>query len=77
MIFYSLQFSLILLLLTSLFAQNISEAKQPNIVFILSDDQAWSDYGFMGNDKVATPNLDKLAKQGLTFKNGYVAAPIL
>ncbi len=76
MIFYSLQFSLILLLLTSLFAQNISEAKQPNIVFILSDDQAWSDYGFMGNDKVATPNLDKLAKQGLTFKNGYVAAPI-
>ena len=32
----------------------------PNIVFILSDDQAWSDYGFMGNPDIKTPHLDKL-----------------
>ncbi len=57
-------------------AEETAEPKKPNFIFILSDDQAWSDYGFMGNDKVATPNLDKLAKQGLTFKKGYVAAPI-
>ncbi len=56
----------------------ITNAKQtrPNIVFILSDDQAWSDYGFMGHKDINTPNLDKLSEQGLTFKRGYVAAPI-
>ena len=32
----------------------------PNIVLIVSDDQAYSDFGFMGNDRVRTPNLDAL-----------------
>ena len=53
-----------------------TESNRPNIVFILSDDQAWGDYGFMGHDVIKTPNLDKLAAEGLTFKRGYVAAPI-
>jgi arylsulfatase A-like enzyme len=51
-------------------------ADKPNIVFILGDDQHWSDYGFMGSDEVSTPHIDALAKNGLTFKRGYVAAPI-
>ncbi|MGK0180356.1 MAG: hypothetical protein ACI8PD_002163, partial [Nitrospinales bacterium] len=33
---------------------------KPNIVLILSDDQAWNDYGFMGHDVIETPNLDRL-----------------
>lgn len=45
---------------------------QPNIVLILSDDQAWSDYGFMGHKVVQTPNIDKLAKQSVVFRRGYV-----
>ncbi|MFC1518593.1 sulfatase [Pseudomonadota bacterium] len=44
----------------------------PNIVLILSDDHAWNDYGFMGHEVVQTPNLDKLANQGVTFKRAYV-----
>ncbi|MEM9525917.1 MAG: sulfatase-like hydrolase/transferase [Bacteroidota bacterium] len=44
----------------------------PNIVLIISDDQAWTDYGFMGHDHIATPNLDKLAYEGLTFVRSYV-----
>jgi len=49
---------------------------RPNIVFILGDDQHWSDYGFMGSKDVNTPHLDALAEMSLTFKRGYVAAPI-
>ena len=52
------------------------ESKKPNIVLILSDDQAWNDYGFMGHDIVETPNLDKLASQSVVFKRGYVPTPI-
>ena len=44
----------------------------PNIVLILSDDQAWTDYGFMGHDRVQTPNLDRLADESVVFKRGYV-----
>ena len=53
-----------------------TKANKPNIVFILSDDQAWADYGFMGHEDIKTPNLDKLAEQSLLFKRGYAAAPI-
>ena len=48
----------------------------PNIVFILSDDQAWTDYGFMGHPEIKTPHLDELARQSLVFEHGYVAAPL-
>ena len=51
-------------------------ADKPNIVFILGDDQSWKDYGFTGSREVRTPHIDALAKNGLSFKRGYVAAPI-
>jgi arylsulfatase A-like enzyme len=44
----------------------------PNIVLILSDDQSWTDYGFMGHPAIQTPHLDKLAKQSVVFRRGYV-----
>ncbi len=44
----------------------------PNIVLILSDDQSWTDYGFMGHDVIQTPHLDKLARESVTFRRGYV-----
>ncbi|MBP7948355.1 MAG: sulfatase-like hydrolase/transferase [Verrucomicrobiales bacterium] len=47
-------------------------AGNPNVVFIISDDQAWTDYGFMGHPEVETPHLDKLSRQSLTFTHGYV-----
>ncbi|MDF1825721.1 MAG: sulfatase-like hydrolase/transferase [Verrucomicrobiales bacterium] len=48
----------------------------PNIVYIISDDQTWSDFGFMGNDRVHTPNLDKLASQSAAFPNGYLTTSV-
>ena len=44
----------------------------PNIVLIISDDQAWNDYGFMGHKQIQTPHLDRLAKQSALFARGYV-----
>lgn len=44
----------------------------PNVVLIISDDQAWTDFGFMGHKVVKTPHLDKLAAESAVFPNGYV-----
>jgi arylsulfatase A-like enzyme len=44
----------------------------PNIVLIISDDQAWTDYSFMGHEAIQTPNIDRLASQGVVFRRGYV-----
>ena len=47
-------------------------AARPNIVFIISDDQAWNDYGFMGHKQIETPHLDRLAARSALFTRGYV-----
>ncbi|MEL6108882.1 MAG: sulfatase-like hydrolase/transferase, partial [Planctomycetota bacterium] len=47
-------------------------AEPPNIVLIISDDQAWSDYGFMGHEVIETPHLDRLASEATVFPRGYV-----
>ena len=49
---------------------------RPNIIYIISDDQAWTDYGFMGHPHIETPHIDKLAQESLTFTRGYVTAPL-
>jgi uncharacterized sulfatase len=48
------------------------DAAHPNIVLIISDDQGWTDYGFMGHPVVRTPHLDRLAAQSVLFRRGYV-----
>lgn len=47
-------------------------AERPNIVMILADDQSYRDFGFMGNDVVHTPNIDRLAEKSARYSNGYV-----
>ena len=60
----------VLLLIAS--TTTAADTKPPNIVLILSDDQGYTDYGFMGHPKIETPNLDKLAKESALFRRGYV-----
>src|SRR5215471_14481727 len=45
--------------------------KKPNIVYIVADDLGWKDVGFHGSD-IKTPNLDKLAAEGVEFRQFYV-----
>lgn len=52
------------------------EKKPPNIVFLLVDDLGWSDPGCYGHRYHRTPNIDRLAKNGMRFTNGYAPAPI-
>ena len=55
-----------------LFFVLICSAKTPNIVLILSDDQSYTDYGFMGHPHIETPHLDQLASESALFRRGYV-----
>ncbi|EMI20672.1 sulfatase atsG [Rhodopirellula maiorica SM1] len=67
-------FSRLAFLLGFAFVATISVAQEnkPNVVMILSDDQAWGDYSFMGHEAIQTPHLDQLAAESLTFTRGYV-----
>ena len=59
----------LLILITSLTGH---AAAKPNVLLIVGDDWGWTDFGFMGHAEVRTPHLDRLAKEGATFPNGYV-----
>lgn len=51
-------------------------AARPDIVYIVADDQSWTDFGFMGNGRVHTPNLDALAARSARFPNGYLPSSV-
>lgn len=68
--------SIISALLVSLVTIGLVASERPNIVMIVPDDQAYSDFGFMGNALVHTPNLDRLAGQSASFVNGYVPSSV-
>lgn len=55
---------------------SIGERHPPNIILILSDDQGSVDLHCYGSNDLDTPNLDRLAEEGLKFTQFYVAAPI-
>ncbi|GAG44551.1 unnamed protein product, partial [marine sediment metagenome] len=50
--------------------------KQPNIVFICSDQHSYKYTGYMGHKYVKTPNLDRIARQGVVFTNNYCSNPV-
>ena len=51
-------------------------ANKTNILFILADDLGWRDLACYGNPYVATPNLDRLAREGGRFRQAYAACPV-
>jgi arylsulfatase A-like enzyme len=57
-------------------ANGRSPAYRPNILLFISDDHGWPDHGFTGHPFVSTPNIDRLAREGIAFTNGYAAAPV-
>jgi arylsulfatase A-like enzyme len=56
--------------------ENSPVISPPNIVLIISDDQAWGDFSFMGHPHIKTPYLDRLASESLTFTRGYVPSSL-
>ena len=55
---------------------SLSAAERPNVVMIISDDQTYSDFGFMGHEHVQTPHLDRLAAGSARYPNGYVLSSV-
>jgi arylsulfatase A-like enzyme len=49
---------------------------KPNIILIISDDAGYADFGFTGGEQIPTPHLDKMAKEGVNFTQGYVTASV-
>ncbi|MFC1634110.1 sulfatase-like hydrolase/transferase [Planctomycetota bacterium] len=53
-----------------------AQDKPPNIVLVFIDDMGWGDFSCFGNTAVKTPNIDRLAEEGLRFEQFYVNSPI-
>ena len=47
---------------------------RPNFILFIADDMAWEDCGAYGNKAVRTPNLDRLAREGMRFDRAFVTA---
>lgn len=56
--------------------QSIQSHRRPNFVFFLADDMGSRDAGCYGSTFYETPNIDRLAKQGMRFTNAYAACPV-
>lgn len=54
----------------------ISKNKPTNVIIILVDDAGYVDFGFMGSQDLQTPNIDTLAKSGVTFTDAHVSATV-
>src|SRR6478735_9331787 len=65
-----------LILLFALFFFGDVQSQRPNIIYIMTDDMGYGDLSGYGCKDYQTPNLDKLASQGIKFINAYSAAPI-
>ena len=52
-----------------------SKPDKPNILLLLADDWSWPHAGMLGDPVVKTPNFDRIARQGVLFKNAFVTAP--
>ncbi|HRE51519.1 MAG TPA: arylsulfatase [Flavitalea sp.] len=53
-----------------------STKKPPNIIFILADDLSWGDLGCYGQKKIKTPNIDRIAVEGMKFTQAYAGSSV-
>ena len=67
---------LVLLVITVMPIEVISQSKtttkQPNILFLLTDDQSFNTINALGNKEVFTPNMDKLVNEGTAFTHAHI-----
>ena len=66
----------ILISLSILSCSNNDKDNLPNIVFILADDLGYGEIGILGQKKIETPNIDKLAKSGMILTDHYTGSPV-
>ncbi len=71
-----MNYKLIIILAIEIFLFNSisAQTKNPNIILFIADDVSWDDFACYGNQDVKTPNIDKLASQGIRFDNFFLTA---
>lgn len=67
---------ILLMYATPIFPQNKQARRPPNIILIVTDDLGWRELGVYGNRFNETPNLDRMAKEGVRLTSAYSAAPV-
>ena len=65
-----------LLALAVTFLAGVAQAGPPHVLLIVTDDQGWMDLHCQGNERLHTPRIDALARQGVRFTSAYAAAPV-
>ncbi len=61
---------------TNTLADHHLSDRRPNIILVFIDDMGWGDFSSFGNTEAETPNIDRLAKEGIAFEQFYVNSPI-
>src|SRR5215469_17708636 len=67
---------LLLATATATFAQRAQQTQRPNIIFILADDLGYGDVGYQGQQKIHTPNIDRMAGEGMRFSECYAGTAV-
>lgn len=68
--------ALVIAAATAIPSLQAAESHPPNIVFIMVDDLGWSDVGYNGSKVYETPNVDRLASQGMVLSDFYSGGPV-
>jgi arylsulfatase A-like enzyme len=68
--------STIFFFITALQSAFCLAAERPNVIFILADDLGWGEVGCFGQEKIPTPNIDRLASRGMKLTQHYSGAPV-
>lgn len=73
-----LQYSFVVCVMLGLnvFSAASQSSKKPNVIIILADDLGWGDVGFNGQQKIKTPNLDRMAKEGMILDQFYAGSAV-
>ncbi|MCF6332482.1 MAG: sulfatase [Draconibacterium sp.] len=70
-------FNTIVLVFLSIVSANCQKTNaKPNFILIVADDLGFADLSLNGSKQIATPNIDRLAEEGVNFSQGYVSAPV-
>ncbi|PPL02897.1 arylsulfatase [Parapedobacter indicus] len=67
---------IVLFLCSNVSANAQTAIQRPNIIFIMADDLGYGDVGFNGQDKIKTPNIDRLAAEGMVFSRHYAGTAV-
>jgi len=62
--------------LGSLEACAVGSRRPPNVVFIMADDLGYGEVGAYGQEKIRTPNIDRIAREGMRFTHHYSGSPV-